>query len=170
MYIPHIKPIDGIDELLKVVSKSELWTERIGQIKEYTEWINGHLDIAGTKEDAKKAESEARGLVREAEETKSQVDEYAARTRNEADSYVQKRQLEAQESLAGATRRMDAAQRREQDTESLFKANVAEQDRLAKIEFETAKLRKQATDKLAEAKALQEEYLSKLAQMKELAG
>ena len=169
MYIPHIKPIDGIDELLKVVSKSDLWTERIGQIKEYTEWINEHLDIAGTKEDAKKLESNARGLVREAEETKTQVDEYAARTRNDADAYAVKIRSQVEDSRQDAAHRMETVKEEEAAINKRLTETSNAQEQLAKDQVELENNQQRASRIRTEAMDLKQEYSEKLATLKQLA-
>ncbi len=170
MYLPQVKPIDGIDELLKVVSNSELWTKRIGELKQYHQFINENLDIAGTKEDAIKLESKARGLVREAEETKSQVDEYAVKTRNDADAYALKLRCESEDLMEDSTHRMETVQEEEQTIKKRLGEISIEQGRLAKDQVDLEESQKQVAQSKTEAESLKQEYLVKRAAMQELAG
>lgn len=169
MYLPQVTPIDGIDELLKVVSNSELWTQRIGELKEYHQFINENLDIAGTKEDAIKLESKARGLVREAEETKSQVDEYAARTKNDADAYSLKLRCESDDLMEDSAQIRQAVGEEEQTIEKRLAEVTSEQERLAKSQVDYEEKQKQAVDKLIQAEELRKKYSEKLLAMKQLA-
>ena len=169
MYIPHITPIEGIDELLKVVSKSDLWTQRITELRELHQWINDHLEVLGTLEDAKKAESQARALVKNGEQTKLQVDEYAARTRADADTYAEQSQAQSDDMMEDTSQRMLVVRDQELAIEKRLKEVASEQEQLAKSQVELEKQQKQAIDKRAEAEELKKEYLDKRAKMTHLA-
>ena len=169
MYIPQITPIEGIDELLKVVSKSDLWTERLTELKELQQWINDNLEILGTLEDAKKLESKAKALVKGAGETRSQADNYAVEVKGDADKYALKIRHEFDDVTDDATRRLESVRDEEQAIDKRLAEVTREQEQLAKGQVDLEKQQRRTADIRVEAEGLKREYLGKLAAMAKLA-
>ena len=180
MYIPSITPIDGIDELLKVISHSKLWTARLTELKDLQLWINDNLEVYGTLTDAKALASKAKAiqanfdgqqneLLKKMAETKSQVDEYVNKVKADADSYVHKTRAEIDKSMEDMTRRLDGIRAKESLIEVQLKERVGEQEKLARSQADVVKAQQQANDKQVKAEALKKEYLDKRTAMKQLA-
>ena len=169
MNLPQITPIKDVVELLKVVADSELWTKRIVELKEYQEWINTHLDIGGTLEEARQLVLKTKAVLAEAGQRKIEADKYASDIKDGAEDYAAKQGVKLGIAEEEIRVRGVAVEEKERALEKSLAECETEREHLAKLKEETVKTQQLAHGRVSQAEAIKQEYVDKLATMKQLA-
>ena len=84
MYIPYIKPIENLSDMLNLLSNSPTYKERLEKLAELEAIINKHLKRWETIESAEQMMASAEVKLRQATELKLQADSVLAKAEAEA--------------------------------------------------------------------------------------
>ncbi len=167
MKIPAYQPIEGIDELLKIVGNSKLWTERVEQLKTLDEHLSSMVDKSETKK-------KLNDLIARAEAQNAAADRALTSARKEAEGIVgaaKEKALEVEGGLSDARLEIriteGALDARAQSLEKRAAELKDEAEGISKRMADIKKREEEAASKRAAAQKLKGEYEEKARKMKE---